>query len=292
MNARRTTGLERVSQAPRRERGAVFFLTFLMMLVLVGMATGVAIFSQNSLLTGKTYQADKQAFYVAEAGWQRARQALSVGTWSPGLCTSGSPCTETFPGSGTAIGQYQVSIAHNGDNTYTVTSSGYTPNATTYAAKRQLTENTVSISPSGTNLSLAATASSSSNNGSSHAASKANDGDSSSYWEAGTKGPNEWLKMDLGSNQTVSVIWLYEKNNNIDDLTVEYSTNDSTWTTVPSLSKVESPSKTWLIAFTATSARYFRATFTSVDSSKQASVKEYELYGASTYGSGPLTTQW
>ncbi len=64
---------------PGQERGAVLLLTFLMMLMLSGLAVAVSMLSQNSLVTGKSQQLDKQAFYVAQAGLERGRQAWRDG---------------------------------------------------------------------------------------------------------------------------------------------------------------------------------------------------------------------
>ncbi len=271
---------------PGTRRGATLLVTFVMMLVLSGLAVAAAIFSRNSLLTGQSQLLDKQAFYIAEAGWQRARQALSIGTWVPAP-SPGSSNTETF-----GAGTYTVTIVHNADNTYTITSNGYVPNASTPAAQRQVVESAVTVSASGTNLSLGETASASSTNGSNIAA-KAIDGSPSTYWEANNTGNNEWLSLDYGSATSVTFMKLTEKDNRINTITVEYSSNGSTWTAVPNLSAMESPSKTWQVAFSATSAQYFRVKFTNVDSGKKPNIKEWESYASSTFSQGTsYSTSW
>lgn len=273
-------------------------LTFVLMLVLSGFALAVATFAHNSLTIGKSQWQDKQAWYVAEAGWQRARQQIVAGTWTSSTCAAstctsdGSTCQEVFPSSGAQAGEYLVTITASGSN-YTITSSGYVPDCTSPApvARRQVVETDATLSSSdGTNLSLTATASASSSNGS-NTPEKANDGSTTTYWEAGTEGNGSWLAMDHGSATTLDKIVVKEKNF-IDDLTIEYSDDASSWTVVSGLS-VSASGKTWTATFTETSHRYFRARLTDVPSNKKASVEEMEDYNTGTsLGTGAFTTQW
>jgi hypothetical protein len=268
------------------ERGAALLLTFLLMLVLSGLALAASTFSRNSQVTVSSQLLDKQAFYIAEAGWQRARQALAAGTWAAAT-SPGNIYTESF-----GTGEYKVTIVDNGSGSYTITSEGYVPNQTTTAAKRKLVESSISVSTSsGTNLSLSATASASSSNGDNLPA-LAKDELTSTWWEAGDSGSGSWLAMDYTTATTLNQIIVKEKNF-IDALTVESSDDASAWSVVSGLSVVESPSKTWTATFTATSHRYFRARFTDVPTSKKASVTEMESYGSSfSLGTGSVTTQW
>ena len=271
-----------------RQRGVALFLTFLLMLVLAGLAVAVATFSQNSLVTGRTSQLDRQAFYIAEAGWQRARQAITAGTWTA-ASSPGNTYNESF-----GAGEYLVTIVDNGSNSYTITSNGYVPDDTTPAAKRQFVESSISVTPgSSNNLSLTATASASSSNGS-NTPGKANDNNNGTRWEAGTNGSGSWLAMDYGSATTVDKV-VVQEHNFIDGLTIEWSDDASSWTAESSLSVVESPAKTWTATFTAASHRYVRSRFTSVPSGKAAAVTEMESYNttaAPTLGSGTASTAW
>lgn len=270
------------------QRGAALLLTFLLMLVLAGLTLAVGIFAQNSLAIGKSQFLDKQAFYIAEAGWQRGRQAFVAGTWTA-AASPGNTYTESF-----GAGEYKVTIVDNGDSTYTFTAEGYVPNQTTTVARRRVVESRVSLGF--TNLSLAATASASSSQ-SSFVPSNANDGDLNTKWQAGTNGPESWLTMDYGSATTLDRI-VVQEDSNIDDLTIEPSDDSSTWTAVGGLSITVSGSgdnQTWTANCTATSHRYFRARFTSVPSNKKAAVKESESYhttGPQTLTNGAFTTQW
>jgi hypothetical protein len=260
------------------------------MLVLVGLATAVGVFSQNSLLTGKSQLLDRQAFDVAEAGLQRARQALAAGTWSASSCPSGSPCTESFP-PGTPIGQYQVTIT--GSNPYTITSNGYVPDATTWSARRQTVSSNVSTF---TNLarSPGVVGSASSSNGS-NTPDLAKDGSTSTKWQANTNGSDSWLAMDFQIAMTLDQI-IVREDANIDGLTIEWSDDNSSWTVASGLSVVESPSQTWTATFTATSHRYFRSQFTSVPANKKVTVEELETYntagGTVSLTTGDFSTQW
>ena len=269
------------------QRGAALFATFLMMLVITALGAAMAVFSSNSLVGSQGQLRDKQAFYIAEAGWQRARQAINAGTWSAAR-PHGNTYTETF-----GAGEYLVTILDNNDNTYTITSEGYVPSQTTVLAKRQVVETSTPVTNGATNLSLSATASASSSSGS-NTPNKANDGSSGTRWESGTNGSGSWLAMDYGSSATLDKI-VVQEHNFIDGLTIEWSDDASSWTGASGLSVVESPAKTWTATFTAASHRYFRSRFTDVPSSKAAAVKEMESYNtaaATTLGTGAFTTQW
>ena len=280
------------SELRTRQRGAALLIALVFLLVLIGLATAAAIFAQNSTLTARAQLLDKQAFYIAEAGVHRGRQALTAATWTSGTHT------ESF-----GAGEYSVTITNNGSCSsggsgcqYTLTSDAYIPTSSSYIARRELVEANIPATVSNTNLSLTATASASSA-ASGHAASNANDDSTSSFWRANNNGNGEWLAMDHGSTTTVNQIIVLEKDN-IDGISsVDYSDNGSTWTAVSGLSVVESPSKTWTADFTSTSHRYFRAVFTASGSSKKVEVEEQQHYntasGTTTFtGSGDYTTQW
>ena len=270
----------------RHEQGAALVVTFFMMLILAGLALAVGVFSQNSLVGGRSQLLDKQVFYIAEAGWQRARQALVAGTWTAAT-SPGNTYTEAF-----GAGQYQVTVVDNGNGTYTITSNGYVPSQSAAIAKRKVAETAVTATVSnGTNRSLAATGSASSSSGP-HTAAKANDGDTGTNWQSSTKGSGSWLAMDYGSASTLSTI-IIKENDAINGLSIEWSDDASSWTTASGQSVVESPSKTWTATFTAASHRYFRSNFTDVPSNKKAAVDEMESYNATvSLGTAPVTTQW
>lgn len=271
----------RISQ----RRGAALFLTFLVMLVLSGFGLAVGVLGHNSLQVGSTQLLDKQAWYIAEAGWQRARQAIVAGTWTA-AASPGNTYTESF-----GAGEYRVTVVDNGGGSYTITSEGYVPSQALAIAKREILESSLSVTSSdGTNRSLTATASASSTSGT-DTASKANDGDTSTKWKAGNNG-NGWLKMDHASAITLNKI-VVKEDANLTGVTIEWSDDNSTWTTASGLSVIESPSKTWTATFTAASHRYFRASV-SASSSHKPSVKEMEDYNSSvsSLAAGSVTTAW
>lgn len=266
------------------EQGVALLLTFLMMLVLAGLALAVGVFSQNSLVTGKSQLVDKQAFYIAEAGLQRGRQAFAAGTW-----TAGSTNTGTF-----GAGEYQVTISAS--SPYTMTAEGYVPNQTTPVAQRRAIASGITTS---TNLSLnpnvAASASSSNGN---NIPGRAKDGDTGTFWEANTNGANSWLAMDFQTSTTLNQIIVRERRD-ITSLTIEYSDDSSSWTTVSGLSITISgtgDSEVYTATFTATSHRYFRSFFTGVTSNKKAAVREMEcdetVNNPVSLSRGTFTTQW
>ncbi len=298
----RAIACHRPARPRARARGAALLLTFFMMLILTGVGVAVAVFAQNSLLSGRGQLLDKQAYYIAEAGWQRARQALSVGTWRAAP-SAGNTYNTTNGDPAFGAGEYQVTLVdattpavENGDTNYTITAEGYVPNRTTPAAKRKETETTIDVTVANTNLSLAGTATASSTSGT-NTASKANDGSTGTKWQAGTKGPNEWLKLDLGSAKTVDRILIKDDGNIHATITLAYSDDNASWTTVSGTTTVESPNNSFTITFAPTVHRYLRASFPDVSSGDKVGIKEWENYDTSkrtvTYNDpGSVTTQW
>lgn len=252
-------------------------LTFLMMLVMAALATAIVVFAQAGMASGRAQLLVAQARYVAEAGWQRAREAIVAGDAS---CSSG--CTESL-----GAGQYEVTVTGSGP--YTITSDGYVPSAANPQGRRRVAESAVPLNNTSTNQSLTATASASSSQPG-LPASRVNDDNTGTIWRAETTGSNEWLAMDYGSLMTLDRIVILERDN-IDAMTIELSSDASTWTTVPALSVVESPALTWTATFAAARKRYFRARFTSVPVGQRAGVEEFQSF-APRLGIGAGTSQW
>lgn len=274
--------------ASSSERGAALLITFLMALLLSGLALAMGVFAHNSVVSGKSQWLDRRAFYIAEAGWQRARQALNAGTWVAAL-SPGGVYTEAFGG-----GEYRVTVLDNGDATYTITSEGYVPSQAVALAKRKIVERNLPASyVSGTNLSLDAEISaSSSQSGEGKEPENANDGELSTKWQADTKGSGEWLALDYEIETTVDRV-VVEEHPHIDGLSVEISDDGAAWTTVTGLTVVESPAKTWTADFTAASTQYLRVVFTDVPGTATAGVKELQSSNtAASLGQGTVTTQW
>lgn len=272
-------------------RGAALFLTFIMLFFTVALGVALATFAQHSQAASRSAMLDNQAYYIAEAGWQRARQALTAGTWTA-AASPGNTYTESF-----GAGEYRVTIVDEGSNVYTITSEGYVPSQLNTAAKRQIVEYEIDVTASsGTNHALTATASASTS-ASGHAASAANDGSASTHWQANTAGNGQWLKLDLGASPATINQIIIEENNNIEDdgVALAWSDDNSAWTTFASGSAIiESPNKTWTANFTAFAHRYVRATLTATGSSKKVSIEECKAYNASlsSLSQGEVATQW
>ena len=272
-----------MKRAAQRERGAALFITFLLMLVLAGLAFAVGTLAHNSMVSGKTQLLDRQAVWIAEAGWQRARQAVVAGTWSAAT-SPGNTYTESL-----GAGEYAVTIVDNGDSTDTITSDGYVPSQTTYVARHRRVENAVPVNNTSTNQSLTATASASSSQGG-NTPDKANDGNNGTSWRADTTGSGEWLAMDYGSPRTLNQVVVLEQEN-IDGLTIDVSCDGSSWSGAPGLSVVESPAQTWTATFSPIRWRYVRARFTSVPVGNRARVREMQSF-APQLGFGSVRSQW
>ena len=259
---------------PRRhlrvhERGAVLLITFLMMLMLAGLALAAAVFSQNSLVTGKSQLLDRQAFDVAEAGAQRARQAFTALalTW-----TANSTHTETLLSpTGSQLGEYTVTISAS--SPYTITSDGYVPTTAASMARRQVTLSNLTTSTNlARNPQVVATASSS--NGS-NTPEKARDGSTGPQWRAQTTGSGQWLKLNFQTATTVRQV-VIDEDQNITGVTVEWSDNDSTWTAGPAPAVSGSGNnQTYTVTFASdVFHRYFRATFTASGGGSRVGVDE------------------
>ena len=272
------------------ERGAVLLITFLMMLMLAGLAMAAAVFSQNSLVTGKSQLLDQQAIAVAEAGAQRARQAFTalVAGW-----TANSTHTETLlSASGSQLGEYTVTISAS--SPYTMTSGGYVPSSANPAARRQVTVSNLTTS---TNLALnpqvVATASSSN---SSNTPEKARDGSTGPQWRAQTTGSGQWLKFDFQTNTAVRQI-VIDEDQNITGVTVEWSDNDSTWTAGPAPTVSGPPTnQIYTVTFASdVSHRYFRATLTASSGGSRVGVDEMTVTntaGTLSLSQGAFTTSF
>lgn len=280
----------RILDLLKQERGAALLLTFLLMLVLSGFALGAGVFSHNSMVAGKSYMEDKEALYIAEAGLERARQQIEAGNWSAAT-SPGNEYNESF-----GAGEYVVTIVDNGSDLYTITSEAYIPNDTNPVAQRQIVETDLEVGTGTGNIAPTATAAASSTQGGSSAA-NANDASMSTSWTASTQGSGEWLSLDFSSATALDQVVIYEKNN-ITGITVEYSSDGSSWNTVPSLTgDGDNSDTTWTFTFTSTSDRYFRAVFTASGVNKKVSVYEFEASndpgGNPTISQdGAVTTTW
>jgi Tfp pilus assembly protein PilX len=272
-------------------RGSVLLLTFLVMLVVAGLVAAVGWYAQSNLQSARAQWLDRRAFAIAEAGWQRARQALAAETWVASV-SPGNTYTESFGG-----GEYTVTIVASNACTsscdYTITASAYIPNQANAIARRQLVETDLNVTvTSGTNYSLAVStiASASSSNGTNLPA-LAKDGLSATKWQSGTNGSGSWLAMDYGSATTLDRI-IVKEDANITNLTIEWSDDGAVWNAPTGLA-VSNSGKTWTANFGSTSHRYFRSRFTGVPSGRKAAVKESESYNISiSLATGDVTTVW
>lgn len=266
----------------KKDKGvALIILTFVIMVGLSGALVAFMTMISHEMRSARLELRNIQAFYIAEAGRAKARWALTAGEQTV-------PWSESDTGLGN--GTFTVSATDDeGDGSVTIiTSAGYIPNDTNPIVQRQVVEASISTPGILTNFSLDATASASSQSGD-HPASDANDGSSSSKWQANDKG-NAWLKLDFGSPNTFNRI-VVNGQKNINSVTIEYSNNDSDYDSVTNLT--ESP--TWTYTFDSVEARYLKFNM-AVDSNKKAEVNELESYdttaGSTTLGQGEFSTAW
>ena len=255
-----------------RERGAALILTFIILIGLSAIAFAFLTMISYEIKSVGTGLRNMQTFYIAEAGWAKARWALTTGAESIGWGE-----TDVSFGGGT----YTVITVDNGDNTSTITSDGYIPDDANPIAQRRVIERNISAT-SGPNLSLTATASTSSVQGT-NTADKSNDEDGVTKWKSLVKN-GSWLKHDFGSSVTFDrIIYTGTK---IDSFSIMYSNDDAIYSAVTS--SVESPAGT--VTFDAVSARYLRFDV----NGNRPEVDELETYNTSTggLGQGTFVTSW
>lgn len=101
-----------------------------------------------------------------------------------------------------------------------------------------------------------------------------------------TQSDGQWVKLNYGSAIEVvrAVIWQEQINPCGYTVAIQYSDNDSDWTTAATKSHAASLSPTYLSWNTVGSHQYWRCYFTSWTGSSNANVAEFILYG--TYGLG------
>jgi hypothetical protein len=111
------------------------------------------------------------------------------------------------------------------------------------------------------------------------------DGNQNTYWESANNAFPQWVQVDLGSAQSASRVVLTLPSTwgpRTETLSVQGSTNGSTWTTVKASAGYPfTPSgNTVTITFTATTQRYFRLTFTGNTAWPAGQVSEFQVWNS------------
>ncbi|SEL59518.1 F5/8 type C domain-containing protein [Stigmatella aurantiaca] len=118
-----------------------------------------------------------------------------------------------------------------------------------------------------------------------YTAANANDGNPSTYWEAAANAYPNWLRVDLGSANSVNQVVLKLPPSwgaRTQTLSVQRSTDDVTYTQVlaPATYTFSPGTNTVTLNFTAVSARYVRVNFTANSGATGGQVSEFEVYGS------------
>ena len=115
------------------------------------------------------------------------------------------------------------------------------------------------------------------------------DGNANTYWESGNNAFPQWLQADLGATKDVNQVTLKLPSSwgaRTQTITVQGSANGSAFTTLVSSTAYNfSGTNVVTIAFTNTSVRYVRLTFTANTGWPAAQLSEFELAGP---GGGPV----
>lgn len=256
--------------------GLVIVFVLIVFVALVSVAAAFWYMMNSDMKSSGRTLADAQAFYIAEAGRAAARQAITTG----GQAVPWTATNVSFGG-----GVYTVSAVYSDAPTnqhVTITSDGYLPSSTSPIAKRRVVEKSILYSATGINLSLAASATSSPYQGQNVPA-QAIDGILTTGWVSSVKA-SSWLQLDYGSAKTLARVNIM--GNKITSITVQYSNNGTSWTTV-------STGPLGTQTFTSVSARYLKLVITS-GANEKAQVDEYMSYSAAsatpTLDKGPSVT--
>jgi F5/8 type C domain/Pectate lyase superfamily protein/Abnormal spindle-like microcephaly-assoc'd, ASPM-SPD-2-Hydin len=182
--------------------------------------------------------------------------------------------------------------------TFKPTASGTRTGTLTVTSNANNSPATVSLTGSGigatTNLALGATMTAS-GSAQSYVPSNTNDGNTSTYWESTNNAFPQWLEADLGSAQTVGSITLDLPPSSswatrTQTLSVQGSTNGSTWTTLAGSANYTfdpSTGNTVTISLpSAVSERYLRLNFTANTGWPAGQVSEFEIFPGGAGGSG------
>jgi len=175
-------------------------------------------------------------------------------------------------------GSYTLSDVTAGTYTLTASSIGYDSQSKTVvvtadaSADFALTKSVTPPPPSNLALNKSATAS---GYESGYPPSYAFDGSTSTrWWKKSTS--TQWLRVDLGSNMTISKVVLNWHSYYAKEYKVEISTDGSSWSKVYETTSGSSGIRT--ISFSSKSARYVRTYCTKASSSNGYSIYEFEVY--------------
>ncbi|MFE9783379.1 discoidin domain-containing protein, partial [Streptomyces sp. NPDC005775] len=114
-------------------------------------------------------------------------------------------------------------------------------------------------------------------------ATSAVDGDNGTRWSSAFSDP-QWIKVDLGSNASVSQIALRWEAAYAKSYRIEFSTDDSTWSTAYSTTTGPGGNETLNVSGT---ARYVRLTGTARATQYGYSLWEFQVFGTTGGGGGP-----
>ncbi|MFY0574392.1 carbohydrate-binding protein [Cystobacter fuscus] len=123
-----------------------------------------------------------------------------------------------------------------------------------------------------------------------YVATNANDGNPATYWEGAANAYPNWIRVDLGSANSVNQVVLKLPTTwgaRTQTLSVLKSTDDVTYTQVlaPATYTFSPSANTVTLSFTATSARYVKLNFTANSGATGGQLSEFEVHG-----SAPTTT--
>jgi hypothetical protein len=264
----------------KKEKGLALIFVLIVLVALSGVTFGFWYMTKSGLNMAGAELSVAQAFYLAEAGHDRARYMINNG--------STVPYTETNTALG--AGTYTVTAVYSDPPTnsqVTITSDGYVPNSTKPIARRQFVEKNIVLG--GTNLSLysSGTRAYATSWQGGNIPDEAIDGRTITGWVSGDKGYSE-LWLDYGSAKTVSRVVV--SGSKISSIVVQYSNNGTSWTAVSNPSGALPGTRT----FTAVTARYLKLAITS-GANEKAQVNEFESYASGSgagLGKGAITTSY
>jgi hypothetical protein len=177
-------------------------------------------------------------------------------------------------------GTYSVTGVSVGTYTMTVTASGYDTwsGSVTVSSGSTVSKNVAlnANAPALANVARTGTASANTTYSSTNPASRAIDGDTTTYWRSGS-GSTQWLRVDLGSSKSVSKVVLnWNSTYYAGTYRIDTSSDGYNWTTRYNYSSGNGGTDE--MTFTAVSARYVRI-YWSANYSSSYRINEFEVWG-------------
>ena len=211
---------------------------------------------------------------------------------------SGVASTGDFSQTSTCAGSLAAGATCTVTVTFQPTATGARTGSVTVTSNATNSPTTVALTGTGAGTATGNLALNKATSESSHSdvypSSNVTDGNASTYWESANNAFPQWVQVDLGSAQSITKVTLKLPSTwgaRNETVSIQGSTNGSTWTTLSPSSVVQLAPGTGNsadVTFTAASARYVRVNVTANSSWPAGQFSEVEVYGPGGTGTATL----